>query len=119
MRKRNIQFLLDKLLYFSFLAVPVLVCLVLAINSPYSSIGDYLSSMSGIMSNTIVYNPINDCIGVGGIVPFVNEKTAFLVDWLAWAVTVSVLHLLLDAFLFFPQIIRSGLSKISVTDDND
>ena len=118
MRKRNLSYLLDKLIYFLFLTVPIVICLVMAFNNPVSSIGDYLNSMNGIMSGTMIYDPINQAIGVDGLVPMVNTKTAFLIDWMAWAATVMVFHLLLDVILFFPTIFRDGFVKLHITDDN-
>ena len=117
MRKRTLNRLFDKVLYGVFLIAPFVMLGIFAWHNNIIDIHSYILNLGGYMQGTILYDAINDSIGVNGIVPFVNANTAWMVEWLVYAATVSVMHLLLDCVLFFPHVVRKVMYSFGGEDD--
>lgn len=128
MKHNKINLVFDRVLYGLFLVFPFALVLIYALHAGDGSFDTLLgldnlssfmsSAFGGYMQGTFLYGVIDSAIGVNGVAPLVNANTVWMLDWLAYAVTVCVLHLFLDVCIFFPSFLRGLMHTVGWTDNN-
>ena len=112
MNKSKMFTFFDQLFYFLLMALPFVLLALVAINGGVTGVQDMYADYTGLFAGTDLYNSINEVIGVNGVAPLLNARTAVFVDLVVYVVYVTALHLLIDCLKFIPACAHRLLDKL-------
>lgn len=125
MRKQNIGFLFDKILWYILYMLPLIIYLIYTIQGLagyhttelpndntsiyWYTISDCVELVADGINTGFIFNTIRSIIGLGGAIPF--DHIDGLVAYFAYFVTIHMVHLLIDVLLFIPRWCHKMLRK--------
>lgn len=115
MRKRNISFGLDKIMWTIIYLFPVLLLLFSACVTPLTDILSTIDSSAFVtdFANTGIYTALNDIFGVDGILPLFTGTTGVAVlSYMTYFVNVLIIHLAVDFLVFIPRLAHKWFDKL-------
>lgn len=115
MRKRTIQFGLDRLMWYIIYLFPVLLVLLSAVVTP---LGDIITTIDNspfvsAFTSTDVYTALNELFGTDGLLPMFTGSTATLIlSYMTYFVHVLIIHLAVDFLVFIPRLAHKWFNKV-------
>lgn len=116
MRKRTINFIIDKavwnLIYFLPLIIYLIyLCAVGSAGGDVQSFLDYfMSNGFGLLSDNIIISSLRDTFGSGGVYPIFQTDFIFLI--LSWYVNMVIVHIVIDFVLLLPRLAHKFMNSI-------
>lgn len=99
MRKRNISFLFDHVMWYIVYLLPLLIMLIFNVGS----IADTFTHIGiNLAQNNPIYVAILDIFGANGVVPLFMDDGAIM--YVAYFATCVIVHLCVDFLLFIPRL---------------
>lgn len=124
MRKRNMSYLIDKLLWLFVLLLPVFAYFLMPLgyqltdsSAALPTFADYISQF-GISSDNVVYTAIVGMFGsTNGIIHMFDEDSSLLL-FFTYFVTVELVHLVVDFIVFIPRLAHKWMSVFTREGDD-
>lgn len=115
MRKRNVDFCLDKLMWTLIYVAPLLLVLFSAFITPLQDVLTTVDNSSFVSDfvTTGVYTALNDIFGADGILPLFTGTTGVaIMSYMTYFVNVLIIHLAVDFLVFIPRLAHKWLDKL-------
>lgn len=120
MRKRNVNFCLDSIIWAVFYSLPVIfyalsfIAYDLTSVSTLPTFATFIQENFNILSTNIIYTGLVDLFGSNGILPLLDTTSvngAMLM--FTWFILSAIIHLACDFLLFIPRISHKFLGKLT------
>lgn len=116
MRKRNISFLFDNVLWYFLYLLPLIMVVVLSVvlnrSITLSSVFNHVGL--SVATNSVVYTTLVSICGSAGVLPLFGSLDILM--YLTYFVNVFIVHLLVDFVLFIPRLAHKWMSKFGGDD---
>lgn len=106
MRKRNLKFVFDKILWLALYLLPFLIVLYnTRVNGllDYSMFDVFQSGVGFDMTHGLIVDMINTMFGVDGYIPLI-EGTNCLPYYIQWLCTIGLVQVVYDVIMFIPKL---------------
>lgn len=116
MRKRNISFLFDHVMWYLLYLLPVFMLVVLTCVLRQAVSFESVFELVGlnIATNSVVYTTLVSICGSVGVLPLFGSLDILI--YLTYFVNVFIVHLLVDFVLFIPRLAHKWMSKFGGDD---
>lgn len=115
MRKRNISYGLDQIMWTVIYIFPLLILLFGAVITPMGDLLEVVNTSDFVQdfASTGVYTALEDIFGVNGILPLFTGATGTAVlSYMTYFVNVLIIHLAVDFLVFIPRLAHKWMDKL-------
>lgn len=117
MRRKNISFLLDGVMWYLLYLLPLIMLVVLTVVLKQAVTFNSVFNLVGldIATNSVVYTTLVSILSVGGVLPLFSSLDILV--YCTYFIHVLILHLLVDFVLFIPRLSHKFMNKFVRVDD--
>lgn len=111
MRKRNIEFFFDTVMWYLLYLLPIVIFLVALSSMTLEDLCAFISASDvSKIGDTFVFAGLSAVFGADGVVPlFVGSTGVYLLYYATYFVIIWLLHLAVDFLVFIPRLCHKWL----------